>query len=242
MLLPAPLILLMHWWFWYNVYAHELMLLIRRCCWCADAADTTGALMLLMHWCCWCADALILLMRWCCLWADAAASGMLLMHWIVLIQWFCWWTDTADKLMQWWCWCTDAADALMHSCCWCADAADTADALLLLMHWCCWWFKANWAPANWASADWTPAKREKKNTFCNSAPEGRTDTFWLTYIPQLFAEYIQYRTNIWCWCCWCADDADGSRPIGPLADLAANWACTFWCPGKLGLGRLDSSS
>ena len=49
--------------------ADALILLMRWCCWCADAAD---ALMLLMLWCCWCADAadaadaLILLTLWCC--------------------------------------------------------------------------------------------------------------------------------------------------------------------------------
>ena len=29
--------------------------------------------------------------------------------------------------------------------------------------------------------------------FPNPAPEGRTDTFQLSYIPQLLAEYIQYK-------------------------------------------------
>ena len=36
--------------------------------------------------------------------------------------------------------------------------------------------------------------------FPNPAPEGRTDTFQLSYIPQLLAEYIQYQNitaNCW---------------------------------------------
>ena len=92
------------------------LLLLRWCCWCADAA---AALRLLKCWWCWCtvaANLLLLRMRWC---ADAADALMLLMH-----RSF-WCADPADALfllMHWSCWCTDADDALMCWCCWCADA------------------------------------------------------------------------------------------------------------------------
>ena len=65
-----------------------MLLLMRWCCWCADADAAADALMLLMRWCrccCWCADAADALIPWCCWCADAADALMLLMHW-------CYWT------------------------------------------------------------------------------------------------------------------------------------------------------
>ena len=49
------------------------MLLMCRCCRCTVAANAL-MLMLLMRWCCWCADAdaLMLLMHWC-YWSNDAA-------------------------------------------------------------------------------------------------------------------------------------------------------------------------
>ena len=79
----------------------------------------TDALMLLIRWCCWCANAadallLMLLMRWCCWWADTADELILLMV-----------TDVLMQLMWWCCWCVVAMMLLKSWCCCCYDAADT---------------------------------------------------------------------------------------------------------------------
>ena len=65
------------------------MLLMRWCCWCADAAYFVDALMR------WCADTL---MRWCCWWANTADVLMLLM---LMMRWCCWWADAAVAMMLW---------------------------------------------------------------------------------------------------------------------------------------------
>ena len=48
--------------------ADALMLLMRWCCWCPDAADA-DALMLLLHWCYWSNDAAVVDKMQICVWA-----------------------------------------------------------------------------------------------------------------------------------------------------------------------------
>ena len=125
--------------------AKMLMLLMRQCCWCTDAADAMFLLMQCCSWCCWCADAaaslmllnvLLLQMCWCC-WCNVSADAML-----QLMLLMCWCSCFADAtecavaanvlmlLMHWCCWCADALMLQMQCCCWCTVAADAVDALM----------------------------------------------------------------------------------------------------------------
>ena len=61
--------------------------------------------------------------------------------------------------------------------------------------------------------------RYPKCTFFNLAPEGRTETLQLTYIPKILAVHIQYQ-YIWGWSGWGELRVLDHRPASILQNVS----------------------